>query len=352
LKSQFRNLAGDILRENSMQFKTQNAARLSEILGPLMTNIDEFKKAVRENHEADTKERSTLAASISQLRNLNDSVMQETRNLTNALRGNNQMQGNWGEMVLENILKASGLTEGREYKLQATTDLEGHTLRDEQGRGLRPDVIVDYPDGSRLVIDAKTNLSNYFTSIDTSLSEEERTNAARSHAMAVRAQVDSLAKRDYSAYVGESRIDMVMMFIPNEPAYMTAMHADGTLWDYAYQRKVLIVSPTHLIAALRLIKNLWVRDRVTANALKIAKIAGEMYDKFAAFTADLDKIGKARDNSQGALKDAFTKLTGKGSLVSKAQSLKTLGVKTSKNLSPTIREAAGLDLPEAETESD
>lgn len=351
LKTQFRNLANDILHENSAQFKTQNAERLTEILSPLMTNIEEFKRTVRENHEAETKDRSSLAATIVQLRSLNDCVIQETRNLTSALKGNNKVQGDWGEMVLESILATSGLTEGREYTLQATTDRDGNTLHDEQGRGLRPDVIVDYPDGSRLVIDAKTNLSNYFDSIDTTLPDDRREEALRLHALAVKAQVDSLARRDYSAYVGESRIDMVMMFIPNEPAYMTAMHSDPKLWDYAYSRKVLIVSPTHLIAALRLIKNLWVRNQVTTNALEIARVAGQMYDKFAGFTTDLDKIRTSIASSQTALDQAFSKLaTGKGNLVRSAERLRALGAKTSKSISTSIRDISGLDLPDAASE--
>ncbi|MDE6078752.1 MAG: DNA recombination protein RmuC [Duncaniella sp.] len=344
LKTQFQNLANDILRENSDRFKAQNAERLTEILTPLVTNIDEFKRAVRESQEADTKERSSLAATIAQLRALNDSVMQETRNLTAALRGNNQVQGDWGEMVLESILAASGLTEGREYTLQATTGTDGRTLRDDEGRGLRPDVVVNYPDGSRLVIDAKTNLSHYFDSLDTSLPEEQRAEAARLHAVAVRAQVDGLARRDYSAYVGESRIDMVMMFIPNEPAYMTAMHADPKLWDYAYSRKVLIVSPTHLVAALRLIKNLWVRNQVTTNALEIARVAGTMYDKFAAFTSDLENIRASLTKSNASLDAAFSKLaTGRGNLLGAAERLRKLGAKTQKTFSATVQQMAHLD---------
>ena len=336
LTERFRNLANDILRQNSADFKAQNEQRLEEILSPLRNNLDEFRKTVTETYNTEARERFSLTERIRELVDLNNTISREARELTLALRGNNQVQGEWGEMVLETILEKSGLREGEEYFLQVTNDDKGVALRDESGRKLRPDVVVKYPDGRCVIIDSKVSLTAFieYANADNEKIKEE---ASARHLKSVRSHIDELVRKNYQDYIGDAKLDFVMMFIPNEPAYIAAMRLAPTLWQEAYDRKVLIVSPTHLVSGLRLIEQLWSRDKVTRNAIKIAEDAGKMYDKFADFTKDMDRISTALGNASKAHADAMTKLTsGTGNLVKRAQDLRALGIKASKQLSASV----------------
>ena len=338
MKAQFKNLANDILRQNSADFKAQNEQRLEELLSPLRTNLDEFRKTVTETYSSEARERFSLTERIRELVELNNTISREARELTLALRGNNQVQGDWGEMVLETILEKSGLQEGEEYFMQVTNDQRGTALRNEAGQKLRPDVVVKYPDGRCVIIDSKVSLTAF---IEYANAENEKTkdDASARHLKSMRAHIDELARKNYQDYIGEAKLDFVMMFIPNEPAYIAAMRLDPSLWQEAYDRKVLIVSPTHLVSGLRLIEQLWSRDKVTKNAIKIAEDAGKMYDKFADFTKDMDRISSAIANASKAHADAMTKLsTGTGNLVKRAQDLKALGIKAAKQLSATVEQ--------------
>lgn len=338
MTAQFKNLANDILRQNSADFKAQNEQRLEELLSPLRNNLDEFRKTVTETYSSEARERFSLTERIRELVELNNTISREARELTLALRGNNQVQGDWGEMVLETILEKSGLQEGEEYFMQVTNDQRGSALRNEAGQKLRPDVVVKYPDGRCVIIDSKVSLTAFIEYANAE-NEKSKDDASARHLKSMRAHIDELARKNYQDYIGEAKLDFVMMFIPNEPAYIAAMRLDPSLWQEAYDRKVLIVSPTHLVSGLRLIEQLWSRDKVTKNAIKIAEDAGKMYDKFADFTKDMDRISSAIANASKAHADAMTKLsTGTGNLVKRAQDLKALGIKAAKQLSASVEQ--------------
>lgn len=334
--SQFKNLANDILRQNSTEFKTANEERLNQILAPLKVNIEEFRKTVNDVYNNEARERFSLQERIKELVDLNQNISKEAKELSEALRGNSKVQGDWGEFVLESILAKSGLIEGDEYEIQATTDENGNVIRNEEGRSLRPDVVVKYPDGRYVIIDSKVSLTAYVDYVNADDEDNKKLYATR-HVRSVRMHIDELSRKNYQHYIGEEKLDFVMMFIPNEPAYIAAMRLDPSLWQEAYDKNVLIVSPTHLVSGLRLISQLWSRDRYTKNAIKIAEEAGKMYDKFADFTTDMEKIEKALNSTQKAYGDAMNKLAvGKGNLVSRAQKMHALGIRASKQLSSTV----------------
>lgn len=333
LETRFKNLANEILKQNSMDFKAANEERLNQILNPLKLNLEEFKKTVTDTYNNEARERFSLQERIRELVELNQNISREARELSEALRGNSKVQGDWGEMVLESILEKSGLQKDEEYFIQATTDQSGNVIRNEEGKNLRPDVVVKYPDGRYVIIDSKVSLKAFVDYVNAD-DEETKKQCAMRHVRSVRNHIDELARKSYQDYIGESKLDFVMMFIPNEPAYIAAMRIEPTIWQEAYDNKVLIVSPTHLVSGLRLIAQLWSRDKYTKNAIKIAEEAGKMYDKFADFTSDMEKIEKAISSTQKAYNDAMNKLTvGKGNLVSRAQKMHALGVKSSKQLS-------------------
>lgn len=333
METQFKNLANEILKQNSMEFKAANEERLSQILDPLKVNLEEFRKTVTETYSTEARERFSLQERIKELVDLNQNISREARELSEALRGDSKVQGDWGEFVLESILEKSGLIKDEEYFIQVTTDESGNALRNEEGKNLRPDVVVKYPDGRYVIIDSKVSLTAFVDYVN-ACDEETKKNCAARHVRSVRGHIDELARKSYQNYVGEAKLDFVMMFIPNEPAYIAAMRLEPTLWQEAYDKNVLIVSPTHLVSGLRLISQLWSRDRYTKNAIKIAEEAGKMYDKFADFTSDMEKIEKALTQTQKAYGDAMNKLTaGKGNLVSRAQKMHALGIKASKQLS-------------------
>lgn len=332
LKTQFANLAAEIMRRNSADFKADSEERLQQILNPLKTNIEEFRRAVTEAYSTEARERFSLEKAIGRLADVNQVISREARELTQALKGNNSVQGDWGEMVLETILEKSGLIKDEEYFIQATTDIDGKTMTKDDGGVLRPDVVVKYPDGRCVVIDSKVSLTA-FLELSNASDESERHNAAQRHLQSVKGHIDRLSKKRYQEFIGSDQLDFVMMFIPNEPAYMAAMRVDPGLWQYAYDRNVLVVSPTHLVSGLRLIAQLWSRDKVTKNAIKIAEEAGKMYDKFADFVTDMDKIDKAINGAAKAHSDAMNKLqAGRGNLMKRASDLKAMGIKASKQL--------------------
>lgn len=335
-ENRFKNLANDILRQNTSDLKTQNEEKLREILQPLHSNIEEFRKTVSETYNNEARERFSLSERIKDLVSLNQAISRQAHELSEALRGDSKVQGDWGEMVLESILEKSGLQKGVEYFIQASTDETGNTLRNEDGTLLRPDVVVRYPDKRYVVIDSKVSLTAFVDYANAS-DEESRQMASFRHVRSVKKHIDELAKKRYQDYVGDSKLDFVMMFIPTEPAYIAAMRLEPTLWQEAYDKNVLIVSPTHLVSGLKLIAQLWSRDRHTRNAITIAEEAGKMYDKFADFTKDMEKIEKALGSTRKAFDDAMTKLScGTGNLVTRAQNLQKLGVKANKQIAASL----------------
>ena len=338
MNNEFKVLANEILQEKSKSFSEMNHERLAEILNPLKERLEGFKKTVEETYNNEARERFSLKEQIKELVERSESIGAEAKQLTHALRGDSKIQGDWGEMILESILEKSGLEKDREYFVQETLrDEEGHTIQGSDGRKMRPDVIIRYPGGEnhQMVIDSKVSLTAYVNYVNAEDADEARL-ALKQHLVSVRKHIDELAGKSYQDYVGKG--DHVMMFIPNEAAYLAAMQADHALWQYAYEKKVLLLSPTNLIAALKLVADLWQRDKQTRNAIDIAEEGGKLYDKFAGFVDEMEKIGKSLNTTAMAYTDAMKKLkTGNGNLIGRVEKLKVMGVKAKKNL-PAVNE--------------
>lgn len=329
-EDRFRVIAGDIIARETDRFRTHGEQRIREILDPLRENIDSFRQSVSDCYSREARERFSLQERIRELIDTNASVGREARSLSSALKGNTRSQGQWGEMVLENILESSGLRKDHEFVVQKTiTDTETEC---GGGKLLRPDVVVKYPDNHSVVIDAKTSLTAFMEYVEAN-SDEERKSAGARHVESVRRHVEELASKNYQDHLNSLSAEFVMMFIPNEAAYMAAMQLDATLWQRAYDKRVLIVSPTHLVSALQLIHRLWAHDRQTRNAIEIAEAAGRMYDKFCGFVTDMNRIGTAMTSARTAYENAMTKLTtGTGNLTTRAAQLKEMGAKATKSL--------------------
>ncbi len=334
-KAQFKSLAADIFSSQSEKFKEANETRLSEILNPLKEDIKDFKRRVDDTYMNSSKERTLLGEQMKRLMELNMSIGKEARDLTDALSGNTKVQGDWGEMVLETILVKSGLVEGENYFVQRTKNDDGTQIKNDDNGRLRPDVVVALPDKKCIVIDSKVSLTAYVNYINAD-NEDDRQRFGKAHLLSVRSHLKELETKRYQDFVGvgnDDRIDYVLMFIPNEHAYMAAMTLDNNLWMEAYEKRVVIISPAHVISTLRLIAQLWTRDKQTKNALKIAEEGGKLYDKFVGFVNDMQTVEQSLGKASEAYASAMSKLhTGRGCIVSKVENLKKLGAKTSKTL--------------------
>lgn len=334
-KAQFKSLAADIFSSQSEKFKEANETRLSEILNPLKEDIKDFKRRVDDTYMNSSKERTLLGEQMKRLMELNMSIGKEARDLTEALSGNTKVQGDWGEMVLETILVKSGLVEGENYFVQRTKNDDGTQIKNDDNGRLRPDVVVALPDKKCIVIDSKVSLTAYVNYIN-AYNDDDRQRFGKAHLLSVRSHLKELETKRYQDFVGvgnDDRIDYVLMFIPNEHAYMAAMTLDNNLWMEAYEKRVVIISPAHVISTLRLIAQLWTRDKQTKNALKIAEEGGKLYDKFVGFVNDMQTVEQSLGKASEAYASAMSKLhTGRGCIVSKVENLKKLGAKTSKTL--------------------
>ncbi len=328
-RNEFRNLANEILEEKTMKFTEQNKVKLDEILKPLGERIREFEKKVDETYDKESKQRFSLEREIKNLAELNQQISKEASNLTNALKGQAKTRGNWGEIILERILEKSGLTRDREFFVQ-------QSYTNEQGRRLQPDVIVAYPGERNVVIDSKVSLVAYerYASAET---REEQELAARDHLLSVRNHIADLSSKNYQDIYTLKSLDFVMLFMPIEPAYMLAVQYDPNLWNYAYEKRILLISPTNLIAALRMISNLWRVEYQNKNAMEIARQSGDLYDKFTGFLEDLQDIGAKIDSSRRAYDASLNKLsTGKGNLIRRVEAIKTLGAKAGKEIPKSL----------------
>ena len=338
-KAQFKSLAADIFSSQSEKFKEANETRLSEILNPLKEDIKDFKRRVDDTYMNSSKERTLLGEQMKRLMELNMSIGKEARDLTEALSGNTKVQGDWGEMVLETILVKSGLVEGENYFVQRTKNDDGTQIKNDDNGRLRPEVVVALPDKKCIVIDSKVSLTAYVNYINAD-NEDDRQRFGKAHPLSVRSHLKELETKRYQDFVGvgnDDRIDYVLMFIPNEHAYMAAMTLDNNLWMEAYEKRVVIISPAHVISTLRLIAQLWTRDKQTKNALKIAEEGGKLYDKFVGFVNDMQTVEQSLGKASEAYASAMSKLhTGRGCIVSKVENLKKLGAKTSKTLPSDI----------------
>lgn len=330
-KSEFKNLANEILEEKSKKFTDANRENLDSILKPLGENLDLFKKRVNEVYENEARERIALNSTIKMMMEQTTKISQEANNLATALKGQTKMQGDWGEMILERILEDSGLTKDREYFTQ-------HNIKDEEGNNQRPDFVLKLPGNQLVIIDSKVSLNAYERMVSAE-NQEQRTQNLNLHIAAIKRHIDTLAEKRYDNL--KESLDFTIMFVPVESAFLTAVQSDSQLWNYAYKKQIILLSPTNLIAYLKLISDVWKRDTHNKNAAEIARQAGALYDKFDGFVQDLLKVGKKMDDAKGDYEKAMNKLsTGKGNLVGSVQRLKQLGAKATKNLPEALLERA------------
>jgi DNA recombination protein RmuC len=325
LTIQFKNLANDILDDKTRRFTEQNALSLDALLKPLQTKLTEFKEQVSTSYANESRERFALKSEIERLSALNVKMSDETRSLTQALKGDSKVQGNWGELVLESILESSGLRKGEEYLVQ-----DSHTQVD--GSRLQPDIVVRLPEGRHLVVDSKVSITAYARhaeSVDTDTAQIE----LNAHIQSLRQHIQGLSSKNYSSLYGVGSVDFVLMFIPIEPAFLLALKSAPNLYQEALAKNIVLVCPSTLMATLRTVAHLWRQDHQNKNALEIARQCGALYDKFVGFVDDMEKLGQRIDQAQTSYHDAFNKLkTGKGNLIRTAERVRELGVKPSKTL--------------------
>lgn len=324
---EFENLANKIFEEKSVKFTEQNKEKLSEILNPLKEKISEFEKKVEETNKESIDRFSSLRQQLSMLRDLNQQITQEAKNLTEALKGQSKTQGNWGEFILESILEKSGLVKGREYSVQ-------ESLTTESGKRYQPDVIVNLPENKSIVIDSKVSLIAYEKYIS-SEDENEKTKALREHILSIRSHLKSLSSKNYQSLYNLNSLDFVLMFMPIEPAFALAVQNDANLFNDAFEMNIVIVSPSTLLATLRTIASIWRQENQNRNALEIAKQAGALYDKFVNFYNDLLDVGKKLDAAKDSYEEAMKKVhDGRGNLIAGVERMKQLGAKASKSIPP------------------
>ncbi len=324
-KHEFESIAGRLLEEKSARFTEQNRANLDTILSPLKENIKAFEQKINQAYQYESNERNTLKGVISQLMEQNLQIREDAINLTRALKGDTKKQGNWGEIILERILEHSGLVRDREYRIQVS-------LKNEDGLRMQPDVIIDLPDQKHLVIDAKVSLSAYERMTATS-DDTEREHSLKQHIASIKAHVQGLSLKNYSELYGITSPDFVLLFIPIESSFGIAVQNDNDLFNYAWDRKVVIVSPSTLLATLRTISSIWKHERQTNNVMEIARLGGSIYDKLAGFIGDMENIGKYLRQGSESWDKAMNKLhSGNGNLVSAAEKIRKLGAKTSKQI--------------------
>lgn len=333
LTDQFKALANDILEEKSKRFTEQNQTNLGALLDPLKLRINEFQSKIEDNYIKEGKDRSALGEQVRQLMTLNQTLSEDAQNLTRALKGSSKTQGIYGEVILERVLEASGLRKGHEYVVQ-----ESHT-RDDGTRAIL-DVIIHLPQGRHLVVDSKLSLTAYEEFAVTE-NEGERAAAGKRHLESVKGHIKGLSEKNYQALYSLKSLDFVLLFVPIEPAFMLAVTSNRDLFMDAYQRNVLLVSPSTLLFVVRTVAHLWRQEQQSRNAQEIARRGAELYDKFVGFVADMDSLGNRLKQAQSDFDDAYGKLTsGRGNLVSQAQKLRQLGVKPKNSLKPSLVEGA------------
>ncbi len=331
MQQEFKLIANSILKSNSEEFNKNSKKNINEIITPLKEKIERFEKKVEDTYEKGLKDQSDLKAEFKKIYDLSVQLDKDAKNLTKALKSDSKQQGNWGEVVLERILEESGLVKNQEYFIQPTGE-------NVEGKTIRPDVIIQLPDNKFIVIDSKVSLTAYqqFVGLE---NKEEKEKALKRHVESVKKHVKELSDKNYPSIKDKNTPDFVLMFLPIEPAFAAAIQTDHSLFNYAWERKVVIVSPTTLLATLRTIESIWRQEKQTRNALEIARQAGSLYDKFVGFTEDLDKIGSYLDKSQKSYEDARKKLTdGRGNIIGQVEKLKTLGAKAQKAIDQKLLE--------------
>jgi len=333
---EFENLANKILEEKSSRFTEQNRENMKNILSPLQDKIHLFEKKVEDTHKESIDYHAALRQQILGLREMNEQMSRETLNLTKALKGDSKMQGNWGELILERVLEKSGLEKGREYEVQ-------QSFVNEEGARVFPDVVINLPDGKKMIVDSKVSLVAY----EKYINEEDdalRLVFLKEHVNSIRRHVEQLGAKNYHDLYQIESPDFVLLFIPMEPAFAIALNEDTTLYNKAFEKNIVIVTPSTLLATLRTIDSMWSNQKQQENAFEIARQAGALYDKFEGFVTDLVKIGKKMDEAKTEYQGAMNKLfDGKGNLISSVERLKKMGAKAKKSLPENILKRAEID---------
>jgi len=323
--TEFENIANKILKQNTLEFSQTSVKNMGELINPLKEKIRDFEKKVEDTYKQGLKDQTDLKVELRKLHELSLALDKDAKDLTKALKSDSKKQGNWGEVILERVLERSGLIKGEEYYMQFTG-------KSEDGNILRPDVVIRLPEEKHLVIDSKVSLTAYteFASADT---EVQRDILLKKHLDSIRKHIKELSDKNYASLLGINSPDFVLMFLPIEPAFGLAVQNDHELFNYAWQQKVIIVSPTTLLATLRTVASIWKYEKQTQNAIEIAKRGGLLYDKFVNFVKDLEDIGKSIAGAERAYNEAHKKLvSGRGDLINQAEQLKTMGVITKKSL--------------------
>lgn len=332
---EFELLAQKILEEKTTKFTEQNKENLKTILSPLQEKIQLFEKKVEDTHKESIDYHAALRQQILGLREMNEKMSQETINLTKALKGDNKMQGNWGELVLERVLEKSGLEKDREYFVQ-------QSFTTPEGQRLQPDVVIALPDGKKMIVDSKVTLTAY-ERLCNAENEEEQKQYLREHLIAIHRHVEQLSSKNYYDLYQMESPDFVLLFIPIESAFAVALQEDNTLYNKAFEKNIVIVTPSTLLATLKTINSMWTNQKQQENALEIARQAGALYDKFEGFITDLIKIGKKMDEAKVEYQGAMNKLTeGKGNLISSVERLKKMGAKAKKAMPEALLQRAGV----------
>jgi DNA recombination protein RmuC len=334
--TEFENLANKIFEEKSTKFTEQNKEKLGEILNPLKEKIYEFEKKVEESNKENIDRHASLRQQLQMLKDMNQEITKEAKNLTEALKGQSKTQGNWGEFILESILEKSGLVKGREYVVQ-------ESLTAESGRRFQPDVIVKLPENKSIVIDSKVSLIGYEKFVSSEY-EKEKQLALRDHNISIRSHIKNLASKNYQNLYQLESLDFVLMFMPIEPAFALAVQQDPQIFNDAFEQNIVIVSPSTLLATLKTIASIWRQENQNKNAFEIARQAGLLYDKFVSLYNDIVDIGKKLDTAKGSYEEAMRKIhDGRGNLISGIEKIKELGAKASKTLPPAAINRADED---------
>lgn len=333
---EFENLANRILEEKSTKFTEQNKEKLSEILNPLKEQINKFEQKVEETNKENIKGNASLKEQLQMLKEMNQQITQEAKNLTTALKGQSKTQGNWGEFILESILEKSGLVKGREYVVQ-------ESITAESGRRFQPDVIINLPENKSIIIDSKVSLVGYEKFVSEE-DENQKQLGLREHINSIRSHIKNLSGKNYQNLHQIESLDFVLMFMPIEPAFALAVQNDASLFSDAFEQNIVIVSPSTLLATLRTISSIWRQESQNKNALEIARQSGEMLDKFASFVDDLVSVGKGLSSAKDNYDKAMNKLSeGRGNLINRSEKIKKLGAKASKSLPSSIINRSDID---------
>ena len=323
--TEFENIANRLFEKSSEKINKQGSEQLDQILKPFKDRLTELKTQISNTYDKDTQQRIRLHEQVKQLFDLNQQISTDAKNLTNALKSNSKIQGDWGEEILENILQQSGLRKEFEYDVQSS-------FTDKDGKILRPDMIVHYPDNRDIIIDAKVSLTDYERYISAENKVDKET-ALKAHLHSIKQHIKELSEKNYQDLYQIETLDFVMMFVPIEGAYYIAIEEDRTLWQYAYEKKIVLINPTNLITALKMISNMWQQDYQNKNVMEIARQSGGLYDSFVLLLDDFSKMEKKMGETQELFVNVQKRIsTGKGNLIGRVEKIKKLGAKTKKSL--------------------